>query len=220
AIEFRLRELQVRARLLRVGFVDGRIEPDQRRAPGDALALVEEDRVDASRHFRPHRDRLVGAETAHRSDRLRQRSRHDLDRLHGDARRDGRRRFGLCVRNRAGTGYRRASALLAVPSPARAQIYPTKSVRLIVPFPPGGSLDFAGRLIAQKLTEAWDQPVVVENKPGAGGNIGADLVAKSPPDGYTILLGALSTHAVNPSLYAKMPYDAVKDFVPITLIAV
>ena len=113
-----------------------------------------------------------------------------------------------------------SGALLAVPSPARAQIYPTKSVRLIVPFPPGGSLDFAGRLIAQKLTEAWDQPVVVENKPGAGGNIGADLVAKSPPDGYTILLGALSTHAVNPSLYAKMPYDAVKDFVPITLIAV
>src|SRR5436190_13835382 len=113
-----------------------------------------------------------------------------------------------------------ACALLAFAATAAAQPYPTKTVRLIVPFPPGGSLDFAGRLIAQKLAEAWDQPVVVENKPGAGGNIGADLVAKSAPDGYTILLGALSTHAVNPSLYAKMPYDAVKDFVPITLIAV
>src|SRR5436190_4970014 len=113
-----------------------------------------------------------------------------------------------------------ACALLAFAATAAAQPYPIKPVRMVVPFPPGGSLDFAGRLIAQKLTEAWDQPVVVENKPGAGGNIGADLVAKSPPDGYTILLGALSTHAVNPSLYAKMPYDAVKDYAPITLIAV
>ena len=90
----------------------------------------------------------------------------------------------------------------------------------MVPFPPGGSLDIAGRLIAQRLAEAWGQAVVVENKPGAGGNIGADFVAKSAPDGYTILLGALSTHAVNPSLYAKMPYDAAKDFAPITLIAI
>ena len=104
--------------------------------------------------------------------------------------------------------------------PAAAQGYPAKPVKLVVPFPPGGSLDFAGRLIAQKLTEAWGQSVVVENKPGAGGNIGADLVAKAPADGYTILLGALSTHAVNPSLYARMPYDAVRDFAPITLIAV
>jgi tripartite-type tricarboxylate transporter receptor subunit TctC len=104
--------------------------------------------------------------------------------------------------------------------PASAQTYPIKAVRLIVPFPPGGSLDIAGRLIAQKLTEMWGQTVVVENKPGAGGNIGADFVAKSPPDGYTILLGALSTHAVNPSLYKSMPYDAAKDFAPITLIAV
>jgi tripartite-type tricarboxylate transporter receptor subunit TctC len=103
---------------------------------------------------------------------------------------------------------------------AAAQPYPTKPVKLVVPFPPGGSLDIAGRLIAQKLTEMWGQSVVVENKPGAGGNIGADFVAKSPPDGYTILLGALSTHAVNPSLYKSMPYDAAKDFAPITLIAI
>jgi tripartite-type tricarboxylate transporter receptor subunit TctC len=112
-----------------------------------------------------------------------------------------------------------AACGIAAP-PATAQGYPAKPVKLVVPFPPGGSLDFAGRLIAQKLTEAWSQSVVVENKPGAGGNIGADMVAKAPADGYTILLGALSTHAVNPSLYASMPYDAVRDFVPITLIAV
>ena len=105
-------------------------------------------------------------------------------------------------------------------TPARAQDYPTRPVKLVVPFPPGGPLDATGRLVAQKLTETWGQSVVVENKPGAGGNIGADLVAKSPPDGYTILLGALSTHAVNPSLYPKMPYDALKDFVPITLLAI
>jgi len=111
-----------------------------------------------------------------------------------------------------------AAALSALPVPA--QTYPSKPVRLVVPFPPGGSLDIAGRLIAQKLTEMWGQSVVVENKPGAGGNIGADYVAKSPPDGYTILLGALSTHAVNPSLYKSMPYDAAKDFAPITLIAI
>ena len=104
--------------------------------------------------------------------------------------------------------------------PAAAQPYPSKPVKLVVPFPPGGSLDNAARLIAQKLTETWGQSVVVENKPGAGGNIGADMVAKSPPDGYTILLGALSTHAVNPSLYRTMPYDAAKDFAPITLVAI
>jgi tripartite-type tricarboxylate transporter receptor subunit TctC len=113
-----------------------------------------------------------------------------------------------------------AAAALVSPQVASAQAYPTKPVRMVVPFPPGGSLDIAGRLIAQKLSEAWGQSVVVENKPGAGGNIGADLVAKSPADGYTILMGALSTHAVNPNLYKTMPYDAAKDFAPITLIAV
>ena len=123
-------------------------------------------------------------------------------------------RIGTCV----------VSAFLALLAaamsfPAGAQAYPSRPVKLVVPFPPGGSLDITGRLIAQRLSEMWGQAVVVENKPGAGGNIGADFVAKSPPDGYTILLGALSTHAVNPNLYAKMPYDAVKDFAPITLIA-
>jgi len=119
-----------------------------------------------------------------------------------------------------------ALALLgsATTLPASAQgpgtPYPNRAVKLVIPFPPGGPLDIIGRAIAQKLTDAWGQSVVVDNRPGAGGNIGADLVAKSPPDGYTILMGALSTHAVNPSLYAKMPYDAVKDFAPITLVAI
>ena len=112
-----------------------------------------------------------------------------------------------------------AAAALAAPAVAGAQAYPSRPVKLVVPFPPGGSLDITGRLIAQRLTDMWGQAVVVENKPGAGGNIGADFVAKAAPDGYTILLGALSTHAVNPNLYAKMPYDAVRDFAPITLIA-
>ncbi len=101
-----------------------------------------------------------------------------------------------------------------------AQSFPSKPVKLVVPFPPGGSLDAAGRAIADKLTQMWGQSVVVENKPGAGGNIGADFVAKSPADGYTVVMGALSTHAVNPSLYPKMPYDAAKDFAPISLVAI
>lgn len=110
-------------------------------------------------------------------------------------------------------------ALVARADPAAAQGFPQKPLRLVVPFPPGGPLDTVGRAIAQKLTEAWGQSVVVDNRPGAGGNIGADLVAKAAPDGYTVVMGALSTHAVNPSLYPKMPYDAVKDFAPITLLA-
>ncbi|HVE48545.1 MAG TPA: tripartite tricarboxylate transporter substrate binding protein [Casimicrobiaceae bacterium] len=101
-----------------------------------------------------------------------------------------------------------------------AQSFPAKPVKLVVPFPPGGSLDNVGRLLAQKLTDTWGQTVVVENRPGAGGNVGADAVAKSPADGYTVVMGALSTHAVNPSLYTTMPYDAVKDFAPISLVAI
>jgi tripartite-type tricarboxylate transporter receptor subunit TctC len=111
-------------------------------------------------------------------------------------------------------------ALLAASGPSFAQVYPAKPIKLVIPFPPGGPLDLAGRAIGQKLQEAWGQPVVVENRPGAGGNIGADAVAKSAPDGYTLLMGALSTHAVNPHLFAKMPYDALKDFAPVTLVAI
>lgn len=109
---------------------------------------------------------------------------------------------------------------LAAPGVALAQAFPSKPVKLVVPFPPGGSLDIVGRLLAQQLSDAWGQPVVVENRPGAGGNVGADFVAKSPPDGYTVVMGALSTHAVNPSLVPKMPFDAEKDFAPLSLVAI
>jgi len=109
-----------------------------------------------------------------------------------------------------------ACAFAAAPAPAQ---YPAKPIRFVVPFPPGGPLDIMARGIAQKLQDAWGQPVVVDNRPGAGGGIGADLVAKSPGDGYTLLMGAVSTHAINPSLYAKIPYDPQKDFVPVALVA-
>jgi tripartite-type tricarboxylate transporter receptor subunit TctC len=114
-----------------------------------------------------------------------------------------------------------ALALAAAPALATAaDAFPSRPIRLVVPFPAGGPLDIVGRELAQKLGEAWGQSVIVENKPGAGGNIGADYVAKSVPDGYTVVMGALSTHAVNPTLYPKMPYDAVKDFAPISMVAI
>ena len=109
-----------------------------------------------------------------------------------------------------------AGLLLSLPLPllGAEQAYPSKPIRLVVPFPAGGSLDAVARAIGQKLSISWGQPVIIDNRPGAGGNIGADLVAKSAPDGYTILEGALSTHAVNVSLYSRMPYDPIKDFAP------
>ncbi len=100
-----------------------------------------------------------------------------------------------------------------------AQAWPTKPVRFVVPYPPGGSLDQVARALADKMKDGLGQPVLVENRPGAGGNLGADHVAKSPADGYSIVMGAVATHAINPSLYKKMPYDPVKDFQPITLVA-
>ncbi len=109
--------------------------------------------------------------------------------------------------------------LVLLASGAWAQAYPTKPIRLVVPFPPGGATDILARNVAQKLTEAWGQQVIVDNRPGAGGNIGSELVAKSAPDGYTLEMGTVGTHAINASLYAKMPYDHVKDFVPVILVA-
>src|SRR5512144_2335881 len=102
---------------------------------------------------------------------------------------------------------------------AWAQDYPTKPIRIVVPFPPGGATDLLARAVAQRLTEKWGQAVLVDNRPGAGGNIGSELVAKSAPDGYTLEMGTVGTHSINASLYAKMPYDHVKDFVPIILVA-
>jgi tripartite-type tricarboxylate transporter receptor subunit TctC len=106
----------------------------------------------------------------------------------------------------------------ALPAQAFAQSFPNRTIRFVVPFPPGGSLDVSARAVADRMTVLLGQPVVVENRPGAGGNVGADVVAKSPADGYTMLMGALSTHAVNPHLYARLPFDPLKDFAALTQI--
>jgi tripartite-type tricarboxylate transporter receptor subunit TctC len=101
------------------------------------------------------------------------------------------------------------------PTPAQAQAYPDKPIRIVSPFPVGGIADTFAREIGKKLTDAWGQPVVIENRTGAGGNIGADIVAKSAPDGYTLVIGNIGTHAVNVSLFPSMPFDTIKDFTPI-----
>ena len=98
---------------------------------------------------------------------------------------------------------------------AQAASYPNRPIRIVVPFPVGGIADTFSRTIGIKLTEVWGQPVVVENKTGAGGNIGAELVAKSAPDGYTLVMGNIGSHAVNVSLFKNIPFDPIKDFVPI-----
>ncbi len=100
-----------------------------------------------------------------------------------------------------------------------AASYPSKAVRFIAPFPPGGSTDLLARLVAQRLTEAWGQQVIVENRGGAGGTIGVELAARAAPDGYTIVMGHVGTVGFNPTLYPKLPYDAIKDFAPITVLA-
>jgi len=107
---------------------------------------------------------------------------------------------------------------LFLPFLAAAQSYPAKPMRIIVPFPAGGIADLYARLIGAQVSERWKQPVVVENRTGAGGNIGADAVAKSAPDGYSLVMGSIGTHAVNVSLFANMPYDPVRDFAPIALV--
>lgn len=100
---------------------------------------------------------------------------------------------------------------------AHAQAYPVKPVRLVVPFPPGGSTDLLGRLIGQQLTELMGQQVIIDNRGGAGGTIGVDYAARSAPDGYTLVLGHIGTFGVGPSLYSKLPYDPIRDFTPIGL---
>jgi len=112
-----------------------------------------------------------------------------------------------------------AALLTVCVSGAWAQAYPTRPIRLVVPFPAGGTTDILAREVGQRLSMTLGQPVVIDNRPGAAGNIGADLVAKSAPDGYTLLMGTVGTHAINASLYAKMPYDHVKDFAPVILVA-
>jgi len=109
-------------------------------------------------------------------------------------------------------------ASIAFASAAFAQ-YPSKAIKIIVPYPAGGSSDILARAVGQKLQEQWGQPVVVENKPGATGNIGADLVAKSPPDGYTLLLADIGSLAISPSVFPNLPFDPVKDFTPVIMVA-
>ena len=112
---------------------------------------------------------------------------------------------------------------LGIAGAAQAQAqgqYPAKPIRIIVAYTPAGTTDILARAIGQKLTEAWKQPVIVDNRPGANGNIGTEAAAKSPADGYTLLMGTAGTHGVNPGLYPKLPYDAVKDFAPISLTAI
>jgi tripartite-type tricarboxylate transporter receptor subunit TctC len=104
-----------------------------------------------------------------------------------------------------------------IPSRALAQDYPRKTIRIIVPFTAGGGTDILARMLAQRLTEAWGQPAVVENRLGAAGTLAASFVAKSPPDGYTLLFGTTSTHGIAPHLYKELPYDPVKDFSPVSL---
>ena len=121
-----------------------------------------------------------------------------------------------------------ASTLIALTSVAwsshafaqpSASTFPDKPMKIVVTFTTGGAPDTLARIIGERLTAAWGQPVIVDNKPGAGGNLGADFVAKAPNDGYTLVVGTVGTHSINGSLYSKMPYDMVKDFTPITLLA-
>ena len=111
-----------------------------------------------------------------------------------------------------------AAALFAATSAAWTQSYPSRPVRVVVPYPPGGGTDLVARTIAQKMTETLGQPVVVDNRSGANGILGTDLVAKAKPDGYTVLV-TIASHAINPTLYAKLPYDTATDLAPVSLLA-
>lgn len=114
-----------------------------------------------------------------------------------------------------------SAATLAIVSAgaAFAETYPAKQITIVVPFTPGGTTDILARIVGAEMGKAWGQPVIIENRPGAGGNTGSAIVAKAAPDGYTLLMGTVGTHAINPALYAKMPYDHIKDFVPVSLVA-
>jgi tripartite-type tricarboxylate transporter receptor subunit TctC len=112
-----------------------------------------------------------------------------------------------------------AAALLGSAGAAAESAYPAKSIRIIVAYTPAGTTDILARAIGQKFTEAWSQPVIVDNRPGANGNIGTEIAAKAPADGYTLLMGTAGTHAINPTLYPKLQFDAVKDFAPVSLVA-
>ena len=121
-------------------------------------------------------------------------------------------------RCRIGTLLGAAFIALLAPGLVAAQTYPAKPIHIVVPFPPGGSTDLLARRIGEKLGTAWGQPVVVDNRGGAGGTIGSDFVAKAAPDGYTLLMGVTGTNAISGALYPNLPYDVVKSFVPVNLV--
>ena len=113
------------------------------------------------------------------------------------------------------------AALVLMPTLALAQSdYPSRAIRLIVPFPPGGSTDIAARIVGEQLSETWKQPVVIENRSGAGGSVGAEAVARMPADGYALIMGVTGSHAINTSLNPKLSYHPLRDFEPITLVGV
>ncbi|MBS0429750.1 MAG: tripartite tricarboxylate transporter substrate binding protein [Proteobacteria bacterium] len=112
-----------------------------------------------------------------------------------------------------------AAALFLIANPAGADTWPSKPVKIVVPFAPGGTTDILARAVAPELSKAFGQQFIVDNRAGAGGNIGAELVAKAPNDGYTLLMGTVGTHGINRALYKSLPFDPIKDFVPITLVA-
>lgn len=112
-----------------------------------------------------------------------------------------------------------ATLAAALPGIVAAQTYPGKPIRIIVPFPPGGTSDILTRLIGAKLTESWGQQVIPDNRPGANGNIGADMVARAAPDGYTLVLMDVGNLSISPSVFAKMPFDIIRDFAPVTVVS-
>ncbi|HEX2135148.1 MAG TPA: tripartite tricarboxylate transporter substrate binding protein [Microvirga sp.] len=127
--------------------------------------------------------------------------------------------FSIARRRALGYALGAAACLLSGTAAAQSSAYPTRPVRVIVPFTPGGTTDIFARLVGDKLSQSLGQQFVIENRGGAGGNLGADAVAKADPDGYTLVMGTVGTHAINASLYARMPYDALNDFAPVAFVA-
>jgi tripartite-type tricarboxylate transporter receptor subunit TctC len=122
------------------------------------------------------------------------------------------------MRSIASVAFAAVAFLLAAGFPAQSQNYPSQTIKIVVPFPPGGGVDVVARVIAPRLSDMLGQSVIVENRGGAGGSVGATYVAQSARDGYTLLLGTASTHGTNPNVYARLPYDPLRDFVPVALI--
>jgi tripartite-type tricarboxylate transporter receptor subunit TctC len=132
----------------------------------------------------------------------------------------GKSTFGALCLCAAGAGVIPAASHAATNAVDPAAKYPARPIRMIVPFAPGGATDILARVTAKRLSEVWGQSVIIDNRPGAGGTLGANLAAKANADGYTLLMGTNATHGIAPSLYTSLPYDAIRDFAPITLVAI